>query len=311
MQLIRLDHVGRQDIHNVTERPQQNTVLQEETIELWSKRGKVTRIIGHQFDCSHRPDLPRVADLMHFAQVREAFGVDSRDRCDAVKHRFVLENLQAGVCRGAGQGVSGVGMAVVEGVQSILAAECRFHAICAKRRAHGHKSAREAFRQTHQVWDNICQSAGKHLAGTTESGENLVRNEENIVFRAHRAYLLQKLHGMHNHPASALQQRFNDHRGDLFASFGQQSLQLLNALDVAAFTPQSHRAAVAVGRMHAVHGVAHGAKRRRERRLVAHGHRSRGIPVVAVRQRHNLALLRALQVLEVLHCLFQGNFDRG
>ena len=113
---------------------------------------------------------------------------------------------------------------------------------------------------------------------------------------------------MNDHAPRTLQQRFHDHGRNLTAALRQQLFQLLHAFDVAGFALQTHWAAVAISRMHAMHWIAHGLERLRERRLVADGHGSRRVTMIAVCQRHDFTLLRPRQILEMLHRQLQRHF---
>ena len=131
------------------------------------------------------------------------------------------------------------------------------------------------------------------------------------MLRAERPHFLQKLRGMHDHPAGALQQRLHNHRRNFSPALRQQCFQLLRALDLACLTLQPHRAAVTIRRMHAMHRITHPGKRLRKRRIIAHRHRPGGIAVITMLQRRNFSFFSALLIAEMLHRHLQRHFHRG
>ena len=236
--------------------------------------------------------------------MREAFGVDASDGGDAIKDGLVVENLETGVGGGTGERVPGVGMAMIESVKAIFAVKGGFDAVGAEGDAHGEKSTGDAFGDAHQVGNDVGEIAGKHFSSAAETGEHFVGDQQNIMTRAECADFLQEFDGVNDHATSALEERLNDYGSDLIAAFSQELFELLGAFDVARLALKSDGTAIAIGGVHAMDGITHGAERLGERRFVADGHGAGGVAMVAVRERDDFAFVGTGEVLEILDSEF-------
>ena len=123
---------------------------------------------------------------------------------------------------------------------------------------------------------------GKHFSGPPEPRQYFIGDQQDIVLRAQCAHFLQELDGMHNHPPSALQQRLDNDRGNLFAAIRQELRETLRAFDVTRRTLQPKWTAMAIGRVHAMHRKTHGSEWLCEGRVVADGHCSGRVAVIPV-----------------------------
>src|SRR5207247_4168536 len=99
------------------------------------------------------------------------------------------------------------------------------------------------------IGNDICQFASKHPAGAAESGEDLIRDEQYVVFRRGAANPLQKLDRMNDHAARSLEQRLHDDRRDLLMPLLEKLFQVLGTIDHTTGTGLTDRAAVTIGGM--------------------------------------------------------------
>src|SRR5260370_27199124 len=81
---------------------------------------------------------------MEVSELRKPLGVNFGNAANPVENGLVIENLKIRVGGGAGQRVPGVGMAVIKGMQAILAAKRGFDTVSAQRYAHRQKTASDA-----------------------------------------------------------------------------------------------------------------------------------------------------------------------
>ena len=89
----------------------------------------------------------------------------------------------------------------------------------------------------------------------------------------------------------------------------EQIFQLIPTFDMTGFALQSNGTTIAVSRVHAVHGIAHGIERFGEGRFVADGHGSGSVSMIAVRKGNDFVFFRTRQIAEILHGEFQRDFD--
>ena len=65
--------------------------------------------------------------------------------------------------------------------------------------------------------------AGEQFAGAAKAGSNLIGDQQNPFPVAHFTHPPQPLRMVHPHSAGALDDRFEDHRGDVVAMRGHQA----------------------------------------------------------------------------------------
>ena len=111
--------IGRENVDDVAERAQQNAGVEEKFVELGAQAREVAGVIGAQFDGGDSADGADVPDRGMLLNFGEALLVNLGDGVDAFKNRLVLENLEAGDGGSDGDGISGVGMSVVESASAI------------------------------------------------------------------------------------------------------------------------------------------------------------------------------------------------
>src|SRR6202034_701194 len=99
-----------------------------------------------QLNCGHRPDRPNVCNRRMIADGIQSLAMNLCDHVDALEHRLALENTQARNASGSGEGITGIGMAVVERATSVLADERVVNCWRANRGTHGEDSTRQPFR---------------------------------------------------------------------------------------------------------------------------------------------------------------------
>ena len=143
------DYVRGEDVDDVAQRAEEDAAIEEEIVELGTERREIARIVDAEFESRDGADLAGVADLMEGAEMREALGVNASDGRDAIEDRLVVENLETGVGCGTGKRVPGVGMAMIESVEAIFAAEGGLDAVGAQRDAHSQESTGDAFGNAH------------------------------------------------------------------------------------------------------------------------------------------------------------------
>jgi len=140
---------------------------------------------------------------------------------------------------------------VEERARAIAACKCIVNAIGRKRRGQRQKSAGQSFGDTHQVGRHPGSFAGEHTARAPKACENFVCNQQHIVSGGKTSDAGKKFFGMNNHSTCALQERLDNHGGNLIAMFGKQDLQLIQAFDVAGRASEADRTVRAVSRMSA------------------------------------------------------------
>ena len=69
---------------------------------------------------------------------------------------------------------------------------------------------------------------GEQFTGASESGRDLVEDQEDLVFVAEVTEVDQVCGVVETHSAGALDYRFDDHRGEVLVMLGQQRFQLLH-----------------------------------------------------------------------------------
>src|SRR5260370_5493457 len=118
-----------------------------------------------------------------------------------------------------------------------LADELLMNGIGANGCSQGKIASCDSFGKAHHVGNYARQFTGKHSAAASEAGQDLVRDQQHIVFGCEFTNTLQELYRMNNHPARSLQDRFDNNGGHLVSSLSQQLFQRVGALNVAALTP--------------------------------------------------------------------------
>lgn len=115
------DAVGRENVNDIAERTKQNSSVEEKFVELWTQAREIAGVVGAQFDGSDSADRTNVANRGMILNFGEAQLMDLRDGVDAVENGLALENFEAGDGGSCGDGISGVGMAVIESASTIFA----------------------------------------------------------------------------------------------------------------------------------------------------------------------------------------------
>lgn len=111
--------IGRENVDDVAERAKENAGVEEKFVELRAQAREIAGIVGAQFDGGDSADGADVADGGMLLNFGEALLVNLGDGVDAVENGLVLENLEAGDGGSGGDGISGVGMSVVESAHAI------------------------------------------------------------------------------------------------------------------------------------------------------------------------------------------------
>ena len=123
VQFLGRDAIGRQNVNHVAERAQQDAGVEEKFIKLRTQARGIAGIVGAQFDSGDGADGANVADSGMILDGREAVLMNAIDGVDALEDWFGFENLQAGNRGRGGNGISGVGMAMVKRAAAIAADE--------------------------------------------------------------------------------------------------------------------------------------------------------------------------------------------
>src|SRR6266404_4227734 len=203
-------------------------------------------------------------------ELGEARGVHLFDGGNALKNRLGVENVKIGVGGGAGDRVGRVRVSVKESACAVGPGKGIVDALggeCSRERK---KSAGKALGEAHKIRKNSGAVAGKHPPGAAKSGQNFVRDEQDIVCGGEAADARKKLFWMNDHSARALQQRLDDDCGTLVAAFGDHAFEVPNTFDLAGRACEAHRTMGEFGRMNAQNWKAKRIESRGEWRIVAH-----------------------------------------
>ena len=146
--------------------------------------------------------------------------------------------------------------------------------------------------------------AGKQLAGAAKAGGDLIGNQQNALAVAHLANTPQPFRMVHPHSAGALDDRFEDHRGDVVAMRRHQPREAdhVHLVPLAVETALRGRGKQVFRQIafpQAVHRVVR----------IAHRHRPEGIPMIAVAEGEE-ALARFTLRVPVLQRHFHRHFHR-
>jgi hypothetical protein len=203
-------------------------------------------------------------------ELGEARGVHLFDGGNALKNRLGVENVKIGVGGGAGDRVGRVRVSVKESACAVGPGKGIVDAFgreCSRERK---KSAGKALGDAHKIRKNSGAVAGKHPPGAAKSGQNFVRDEQDIVRGGEAPDARKKLFRMNDHAARALQQRLDDDCGNLVAAFGEQTFEFSKTFDLAGRAREAHWTMRAIGRMNAQNWKAKRIESRGEWRIVAH-----------------------------------------
>ncbi len=191
-----------------------------------------------------------------------------------------------------------------------LAHELLLNGARTNRCTQGKKTSGDPFGKAHEVGNYVRQFAGKHRATAAKAGQDLIRDQQHVMFRRQRANTLQELYRMNNHPASPLQQRLDDDCGNPVAAILKQLCQGIGTFDAAGSTGLPYRTAVAIRRMNPVHGKPQSIKRLGETGVCAYGHSAHRIAMIGMLQSHDFFFVVLSAVLPILNRQLQGNFHR-
>src|SRR5204862_4367263 len=125
------------------------------------------------------------ADLRHrrmSGERLEQLGEQLDLRREALERALLLEDVERGKRRRAGQRVARVGVAVEEGLELLELAEKALVDLL-RRQGGGQRqvAAGDALGQAEQVGRDVLLLAGEHRAGAAEAGGHLVEDEQDVV----------------------------------------------------------------------------------------------------------------------------------
>ena len=114
IEVVGADAVRWQDIDYVSQRPQKDSLLEEEFVKPQFYVGKVACITGFQFDGQHCSEMPGVCDDRVGVKARDLFFVLFGDPANSSKHVLSFEDFEIGDRGCAGDGITSVGMPMEE-----------------------------------------------------------------------------------------------------------------------------------------------------------------------------------------------------
>ena len=148
-------------------------------------------------------------------------------RLQALDRPLALEGVEAGERRRAGERVAGIGVAVEEGAVLLgRAEEALVDPLRRQGRGQRQVAAGQSLREAEQVRRDALLLAGEHRPGAAEAGRHLVADQQHAEAVAQLARSAQVARGVDQHPGCALDQRLDDHRGDLLLVGGEDPLQV-------------------------------------------------------------------------------------
>src|SRR5579859_7658886 len=204
IQLFGCNNVRRHYVDHVAQRTQQHSAFQEKTVQTRLELREVSWAIGFQLDHSHGPNLAHVGDTGAVFESRQMRGMACRNGANSGENIFALKNLQVGGGGGASERITRVRMAMKE--TSSFADELALDSAGANGCTHGENASSDSFGKTHEIGNHACQFAGKHRAAASEAGQDLICDQQDIVFQCDLANASQELHRMNYHAARALQE---------------------------------------------------------------------------------------------------------
>ena len=180
-----------------------------------------------------------------------------------------------------------------------------------QRGGHGQVSARDALAQAEYVRRDAFFLAGEHGAGAAEAGGDFIGDEQDVVRSAEVGNPLQIAFRMNQHPARALDERFNNEGGNAVRLSSQDIFDRTQTALVARLFAGTERTAIRMGRRR--------VQRREEERPVglveaidiADAHGADGVAVIALREAEKAGFprFRIRFLSPVLEGDFKGDFD--
>ena len=214
---------------------------------------------------------------------------------------LALQHLHRRHARRAGQRVAGVGIAVHDGGERVVAMKRLLDLLAHSRGTKRDVGRVDALGEDHEVRLDAPGTGAEHGAGPAEAGDDLVGDQEHAVAVADLAHQRPEGVGRHDHAAACLD-RFGDEGGHRVGALEQDlALERLGA------QPRERRGivlrpgiAIGVGRVdleEARHERLVGAA---EARVAVGGHAAEVDAVIAVLERQDLEALGLAQRLPVL-----------
>ena len=147
-------------------------------------------------------------------------------RLQAQQRVLGIEDVEAGDRRRAGERVAREGMAVEEAAAVlVLAGEAGVHALGRQRGGERQVAAGQPLAEAEEVRGDALLLAGEHRPGAPEPGCDLVADQQHVVDVAQLAHPAQEAGRLNADSRRALDQRLDDHRGDLLAVQLEQALE--------------------------------------------------------------------------------------
>ena len=228
---------------------------------------------------------------------------------EVVEGVFLLEDVEVGQCGGAGEGVSGVGVAVVEGGVGVGFVEEGLEDIVGgEGGGEGQVAGGDAFGEAEEVGFDILVFTGEHLAGAAEAGGDLIDDEEGVVFLGELGHAREEAGGVDEDAGGTLDERFDDDGCDLAWVLGKEAVHFVEAV-VTALVGRAIEA-VGVGRGGQEGREGEGAEDFVENAYATDTYSAEGVAVVGVFQGEEGGA-GLVEVSPVLVGDFEGDFDGG
>ncbi len=268
--------------------------------------GRLALPISDQLHAAEEPQAPHISHDGNLVQVLHLFQ-EVFPHLRGAPHQIVLADVvQDRVADGAGQGVLAVGVPVHEGPVALPDGPVdRLGAHDAEKRG---VAPGQALGADQHIRADSPVLHGEVPAGPPHAGHDLVRDEQHVVFVADLPDSPEiPVLGDHG-PGSGPNHRLGHEGGDRIRALVENGpLQVLGALQAAAFRNETEGAAVAIGRADVRRVLNQGLIVAPAAGVAAQGQGSQGVAVIAAPPGDHLVFHGPAPV----HLILSGQLDRG
>ncbi|RMU89864.1 hypothetical protein ALP20_05453, partial [Pseudomonas coronafaciens pv. coronafaciens] len=312
--LLRGNHIRRQEIHHAAQRTQQRATLQcmleyLHATPLLPRVSSFGGLVLNHLDRNGHAGLTHFRDMRMIHQVRRCRRHTLRQRLVVLDDVVLLEDIQGRQRSSAGQRVAGIAMRVQKRAQGrVVVIERVVHVVCGHAGRQRQIAAGQRLGQTQEIRANAGLLTGEHGAGTAKANGNFIVDQVHAIAVAGFAQQLEIHRVIHAHAASSLNQGLDDHCRDTGVVLGEGLFHRGKHIPRMLFPAHAFRAVIAVRAWH-----LDGVQQQRlvgfgKQRHIADRHRRHGFTVVAVGQGDEAFLLWLAAIEPVVKAHLQRNF---
>ena len=264
--------------------------------------------IRDEFDASHQALVADIANEIAVPELFQPFGKALDFGAKFFDNFLLLEYVKVSQSGSTGQGVSGIGVAMVEGASGSSKGIEYF--LTDEGGSQRQVTGGNAFSQAEQVGLYVLVMAGKHFSGSTKTDGDFVGNEQDTVLAGYLADSVEVARGGDDDSSGTLDDGLDNDGGDLVCVFREDLVNFVGAGEIAGFRLKAQFASVTVWRGGQMGLEEQGGKDLVEKVDSAEADGADGVSVVAVAQSEE-AFARLTQVLPILEGDFGSNFHGG